>query len=111
MSDNPIMFIDKRDFIVKITPQIEGDKWTGEIDVSLIHSKEIDLPNEDIEQLTYLANLVASSIPVMETDEFVRETLHNYVMQMVGEEYEDEQEPYTDNVVPLTFESKTRGNA
>ena len=50
-------------------------------------------------------------LSVMETDEFVRETLHNYVMQMVGEEYEDEQEPYTDNVVPLTFESKTRGNA
>lgn len=113
--------IDDNDFIIRIRPHIDKEKrWSGEIDVSIINLSQNDLDNEDFNAMMYLSKLVAASIPAMDENDSIR-----VAMQDVLEDYEsagniDEEEMMDfdvdisdegDNVVRLTFNSKTQGSA
>lgn len=113
--------IDDNDFIIRIRPHIDKEKrWSGEIDVSIINLSQNDLDDEDFNAMMYLSKLVAASIPAMDENDSIR-----VAMQDVLEDYEaagniDEEEMMDfdvdisdegDNVVRLTFNSKTQGSA
>lgn len=94
------------DFLIKITPQMEGKEWNGAIDVSLIHSPDNPLDDDSFANLSMIVNMMAASLPVMEENEDFRNQLFQYVDDMGDEE------PYEpDNVVTLDMFTKTKGNA
>lgn len=94
------------DFLIKITPQLDGAEWNGAVDVSIIHSPDNPLDDDSFANLTMIANMMAAALPVMEESDEIRDHLFQYVSEM---EIEDDYEQ--DNVVNLDMFTKTKGNA
>ena len=91
--------ISPNDFIIQISPVFsDGNEWSGDVSVSVIHSDENELDIEDFETLYSFTKFLCSLIPFLTGSmedssnkylDSVRETLHNKF---------DE-----DNVVKLNF--------
>ena len=115
------MTIDDEDFIIRIRPSIEdGGEWTGEIDISIISQPDNPLNDEGYGQIMHFCKRMCATVPLMESDEQLRDTVHSYVLEVVDNEPEDmiEQDDQDitithedGNVVRLNFNSKTGGNA
>lgn len=103
--------LDGNDFLIRISPLCENGKWTGRVDVSILSSADNSLNETDFNTVTKLAEMVASSIPVMEHDDYVLDTLEEYADRMNEALAELEEAEYDDNVIKLDVRTKTRGNA
>ena len=114
------------DLLIRIKPHIKRKQWTGEIDVSIISSEDNPLNDQDFDNMMFLCELIASSIPIMEEDEYVRSALFEYAesyrntMEVVDDpqgyrpEGLEEDEPVVDkegNIIKINFSTKTRGSA
>ena len=107
---------DSNDFLIKLSPSMdENNEWDGSLSVSIVSSKDNDLDDDDFESMIYLANIVSSSIPLMEIDEDFRAQLVDYADELL-DKYGDASEdtPYDDvkdlnhegNVVKVDFRKK-----
>jgi hypothetical protein len=111
--------IGNEDFIVKVTPHLDKNKnWSGEIYVSIMSSTDNELNDKDFNDLMFLSQMIASSIPLMENDEYYREVLADYVNEYIYERdletIDDNEEMSYDkdgNIISINFNTKTRGNA
>ena len=110
--------IKPEDFIIGIRPDIdENNVWTGEVTMNIVTSKENPLDDDDYYALLAFCKVICSSVPVMEEDDYVRKKLEDK-----ADEYEKYvEEPLKkkkgkvvdkqDNVVILSFDADTKGNA
>tara|TARA_R100000149_G_C5814402_1_gene96341 strand:+ start:79 stop:432 length:354 start_codon:yes stop_codon:yes gene_type:complete len=110
--------VKKEDFIIRIRPYIDREgSWNGDIDVAIITQPENNLEDEDYFQVMHFCKMIASSIPVMELNEDFRELVHDYVVEKVDNNTEDEVKDKPKvlsedgNVVEIDFKTKTKGNA
>ena len=122
MTDNADRHIKDNDFLIRIRPQSdETNEWTGEIDVAIITNDDKNMSDDDYYQILHLTKMVACTIPLMETHEDIRDTVHNFVMDY-EEDNMTEQDisvdsdrgkvlEIDDNVVTLSFGSNTKGSA
>lgn len=117
MDLNKIQFEDE-DFVIRVRPAINRHEWTGEIDISIISSGDNPMDDESYGQLMHFCKMMCATVPIMETDEKLRDTVHEYVLNVVdAEEFpveEDKRLVITGedgNIVHLDFGSKTKGNA
>ena len=107
---------DSNDFLIRLSPSIdENNEWDGSLGVSIVTSKDNDLGDEDFEHMIYLANIVASSIPYMETDEDFRTQLVDYTDELLDKYEEEEQDDVSElnhegNVVKVDFRNKHQGD-
>jgi len=108
--------IEGNDFLVRIRPSLTDEGiWTGEIELAVVSSPENTLQDDDYVGMMHFCKMVASSIPVMETNEDFRELVHDYVIEIVDNYSEDEVKREIEvvnqegNVVTVDF--KTKGNA
>lgn len=106
------------DFIIRIRPFREKDgEWNGEIDISIITQPSNDLSDEDYYQVMHFCKMMASTVPIMEENEVIRDLVHEYVMSTLDKEYEIELEPKPEvvnregNVINIDFRTKTKGSA
>jgi hypothetical protein len=106
------------DFIIRVRPSLDRDEWTGEIDISIVSSGDNPMDDESYGQLMHFCKMMCATVPIMETDEKLRDTVHEYVLNVVdAEEFpieEDKRLVITGedgNIVHLDFGSKTKGNA
>jgi hypothetical protein len=114
MQDN--MSVQDNDFIVRIRPMLTDEGiWSGEIDLAVITSPDNELQDDDYVGIMHFCKMVASAIPVMETNEDFRELVHNYVVEIVDSMQEEVVDKTLEvvnqegNVVTVDF--KTKGNA
>ena len=116
MNLNDYEFEDE-DFVIRVRPTLDKEEWTGEIDVTIMSNGISPLDDDDFEQLMHFCKMVCSSIPLMENNVEVRDTLHDYVLEVVNQEYEVEEKEELivtgedGNVIHLNFNSKTGGSA
>ena len=122
MTDNADRHIKDNDFLIRIRPQSDAtNEWTGELDVALITTDDKTMSDDDYYQILHLTKMVACTIPLMETHEDIRDTVHNFVMDY-EEDNMTEQDisvdsdrgkvlEIDDNVVTLSFGSNTKGSA
>lgn len=120
MTDNADRHIQENDFIIRIRPQSENNEWTGEIDVAIITNDDKNMSDDDYYQILHLTKMVACTIPIMEEDELLRDTVHNFVMSF-EDSITEEDIPVDsdrgkvleidDNVVTLSFGTRTKGSA
>jgi len=112
--------IEDEDFVIRVRPTVDGGQWTGEVDIAIIAGADNPLDDEGYTQLMHFCKMMCSTVPIMESDETIRNLVHTYVMEVVdnedGIDVELEQElgvekEYDGNVVHLTFNSKTGGSA
>lgn len=106
------------DFIVRVRPYLTDEGiWSGEIDVAIITQPENDLQDDDYFQMMHFCKMLASTIPVMEVNEDLRELVHNYVVEVVDKHEESVLEDKLevvderDNIIKIDFASRTKGNA
>lgn len=122
MTDNADRHIKDNDFLIRLRPQSdETNEWTGEIDVAIITNDDKNMSDDDYYQILHLAKMVACTIPLMETHEDIRDTVHNFVMDYEEDNMTEHDIPVDsdrgkvleidDNVVTLSFGSKTKGSA
>ena len=106
----------EEDFVIRITPFHKDGNWDGDVQVGLISSVDNPLNDEDFAYLSHLCSMICSVIPVIEEDEYVRDALHDYVLNRLDEdlpenEADNDQPRYTSEGNVLTINTKTRGNA
>ena len=102
-----------------VIPSLNGDDWTGEIDISIISQANNPLNDEGYNQVMHFCKMMCATVPIMEQDETIRNLVHTYVMEIVDKEttvvVEEEDElvitKEDGNVVHLNFGSKTKGSA
>ena len=117
MTDEDYMVQRPEDFVIRVRPFLDNDGiWNGEIDVAILTQKN-DLIEDDYIQMMHFCKMLASTIPIMEVNEDLRELAHNYVVENIDKEYEVELEQKPDitygddNIVTIDFKTKTKGNA
>ena len=111
--------IENGDFIIRVRPTVDDEEWTGEIDISIISQGDNPLNDEGYGQLMHFCKMMCATVPLMESDENLRIIVHNYVMEVVDNDYEDVVEDDDEviitkedgNIVHLSFGSRTKGNA
>jgi hypothetical protein len=59
---------------------LDGDKWTGEITISVLASTNSDLDEESYNQIMHFCTMMCATVPLMEEDEDMRDYVHDYVM-------------------------------
>ena len=78
---------DVNDFIIRMKPNFDtGGAWNGFIDLDIITDNKRTMAQKDYLKIMQVASLVCSSLPLMELDENFRDTLCNYVEDMIKEE-------------------------
>lgn len=108
------------DFIIRIRPEVEEGAWTGDVNITILNSSNVNLTEESYGDMMHFCKMLCSTIPMMEEDEDFRNFVSDYVSenidgQHLGNLVEDIQ-PCTftsenDNVIRLNFGTKTKGNA
>ena len=109
------------DFLIRIRPfQHEDGMWTGEVDITVVATPDNNMEEEDYSQVMHFCKMVASTVPLMESEKSIRDLVHDYVVNVVDNEMELDVEleeevgvekTYDGNVVHLAFNTKTGGNA
>jgi len=107
------------DFVVRVRPfRDEDGSWTGEIDLAVITFPNNDFDDEDYSHLIHFCTMMASTVPIMEDNEEIRDLVHNYVMESFDNEYEPvvQEEKSTTvehdgNVIKINFNTQTKGSA
>ena len=80
------MSFEDEDFIIRVRPGLDGEEWTGEIDISIIAGGENPLNDEGYGQVMHFCKMMCSTVPIMEKDEAIRNIVHAYVMEVVDKE-------------------------
>ena len=101
------------DFVVNVRPQIDKHfKWTGEVYISIMSSEDNPLDDDDYYGVLDFCRAMCATVPLMERDEDLR-------LRAVDEANRNDEIPSPkgkvvdrhDNVVVLSFEADTDGNA
>ena len=114
---NVINQLRKEDFVISIRPQLDSKRiWTGEVDLSIVTSVDNPLTDDDYYGLLSFCKVVCSSVPVMEEDEYVRKKLEDKAdafdeLNFAPEKKKGKVVDRHDNVVVLSFDADTDGNA
>ena len=115
-----IKSLKEEDIVVCIRPTvINKEEWSGDVSISIMAGRTNPLLDEDYYSLLHFAKMVCASVPLMEKSEELREMIHNYVLSDVDNQQSIEQEDNdrgkvldrTDNVVTISFGTKTKGTA
>ena len=102
------MDFDPNDFIVRITPFLDQKgNWTGELMVCTVTTGENTTTDDDYVNLMRLCHMVCASIPAMEEDTDIRDTLAKYANDVLEDEEDNTPkatvESVEDNVVKVKF--------
>ena len=111
------------DFVIVLKPDMRkldtGKEaiWTGEVSVKLLTDLAKHTLNDyEFENMSRISNLMAASIPAMHDNKIVRHIIDYYLdnsaIDLEHIDIEEVEEEVTDsNIIKLTFNSETEGNA
>ena len=111
------------DFVIVLKPVMRklatGKEalWTGEVSVKLLTDLAKHTLNDyEFENMSRISNLMAASIPAMHENKIVRHIVDYYLdnssIDLEHIDIEEVEEEVTDsNIIKLTFNSETEGNA
>ena len=104
--------INPEDFLIQVKPMLNpAKKWTGEVDVSVVSSKENPLNDEDYYGVLEFCRIICASIPMMEKDESLRTKAVDYLKQQDKIEIQKEKPKIIDkhdNVIVVSFDRKDK---
>tara|TARA_Y100000401_G_C8189219_1_gene157899 strand:- start:230 stop:562 length:333 start_codon:yes stop_codon:yes gene_type:complete len=104
--------INPEDFLIQVKPMLNPAKrWTGEVDVSVVSSKENPLSDEDYYGVLEFCRIICASIPMMEKDASLRTKAVDYLKQQDELEMQKEKPKIIDkhdNVIVVSFDRKDK---
>ena len=109
LEDRIFMEFDANDYVVRLSPFLdESGAWTGELLVGTVTTEENDMSDEDHYNLMQITKLVCASVPAMEEDDYIRDTLNDIVDRV--EEEDDTPDATIDsveeNVINVNFKQR-----
>jgi hypothetical protein len=108
--------MDATTFNIQLKPDLDDDDcWTGGLEVSIMHDKHNPMDRHSFLHLQHLAEIVACSVAFMEANPEVIKQIEDF-MNETSEDEEENMSGHTveeigDNVVKLSFNSRTKGRA
>lgn len=118
MDDESKFGIEANDFVIRVRPFTDDEgEWNGQIDLALVTQPANDLSDDDYTSLMHFCKMMASTVPIMEVNEDIRELVHDYVLETFDTDYEAvlEDKPaiisQDGNVIAIDFNTKTEGEA
>tara|TARA_B100000161_G_C33481539_1_gene382776 strand:- start:47 stop:403 length:357 start_codon:yes stop_codon:yes gene_type:complete len=110
--------LDEEDFVIKVHPHRDkNNKWTGDVTIGIITSKENPLTDDDFFYMMEFTNLICATVPMMNEDPSLRDRIEAYVQEeRKREEYNNRKvKPRVTskigNVINISFNDKTDGSA
>ena len=109
--------INPEDFIIQVKPMLNPAKrWTGEVDVSVVSSKENPLNDDDYYGVLEFCRVMCATVPLMEKDDDLRNKAIEWIekedkMHHKNNSKKGKVVDKHDNVVVLSFDSETKGNS
>lgn len=100
--DQTFISFEPNDFIIRISPVMQGDEWNGDINVGQVTTNENNLSNTDYSQLSILTEMLICAIQLIEKDESVRKEL----FKLAQESSKERQPKVTErdgNVIKVNF--------
>ena len=95
---------------IELEPELYDDgSWTGALRILILTSQNNPMPESSKESLLHLAQLVSSTVALMEKDEDLANRLENFIAE--PEENSLEVVSKDGNIINLYFKTKTRGEA
>jgi hypothetical protein len=91
---------------LELVPQTEGSYWTGEVTLNIIGDPDSRLDEESRASLLHLAQLVASSVPIMDLDPTLLNKMENFLESFVKEKFVKRDN--NSNVIYINFKTKKR---
>ena len=97
------------DVTVILRPSMDGDVWTGAFDVMVAGIGPVTLQPDEMQKMVGMGVLLASVVPLMETDREVAQTILTHCNEKYSElgEFDLEDEP--DAVTTLTAGTRCAG--
>ena len=115
-NDNELV-ISNNDFVILVSPTFKKDKWTGNVNINVAYPKNHDFTKETYDGIDFFVRMMIASLTLMEEHENIREVMYDYVSETWNlEDSKSNSRDVTieygeDNVINLTFNSDTEGNA
>ena len=108
--------IDDTSFYIQLKPTVdENYEWTGDLEVNIVTDKNNPIDKKSFMSMMSLSEIVACSVAYMEEYPELIEEIENFMDGPTFEKMNKDNKPtveYTDdNVIKLSFNSKTKGNA
>ena len=100
--DQTFISFEPNDFIIRISPVMQGDEWNGDINVGQVTTIENNLSNTDYSQLSIMTEMLICAIQLIEKDESVRKEL----FKLAQESSKERQPKVTErdgNVIKVNF--------
>ena len=63
------MSFEDEDFIIRVRPGLDGEEWTGEIDISIISQGENPLNDEGYGQVMHFCKIFPDLLPLLEKED------------------------------------------
>ena len=93
---------------LELVPKVDGTYWTGEVVLNIIAHPDSKLDAESRASLMHLAQLVASSVPIMDLDPGLLTKLENFLESFVKNKFVRREED--SNIIHIDFKTKKRNN-
>ena len=100
--DQTFISFEPNDFIIRISPVMQGEEWNGDKNVGQVTTNENNLSNTDYSQLSILTEMLICAIQLIEKDESVRKEL----FKLAQESSKERQPKVTErdgNVIKVNF--------
>ena len=115
----------RKDFVIRVRPDLDKySEWNGAVDVSIITDPDNKMDDEAYYQVLHLCKMMCAIVPLTEDDCDLRDDINDFIEKVVDKDYHDmvkrkmqESKPKAnvvnveDNVIHITIDSDTKGNA
>jgi len=110
--------MNSEDFHINIRPNLnKNGTWVGDVNVSILIAEDNPLNDDDYASLLHFTKMICASVPIMEMSPELRQLAHDYVMEEESTDFDFKPDKKgkvidrTDNVVTISFGTKTEGSA
>jgi hypothetical protein len=112
----------RKDFIIRVRPSLNRrHEWTGAVDIGIITDPDNKMNDDDYYQVLHLCKMMCAIVPLTEDDNELRDDINDFIEKVVDKDYHDmikeKNKPKAnivgvkDNVIHITIDSDTEGNA
>ena len=111
--------------MIRVRPDLNKySEWNGAVDVSIITDPDNKMDDEAYYQVLHLCKMMCAIVPLTEDDCDLRDDINDFIEKVVDKDYHDmvkrmkeKSKPKAnvvnveDNVIHITIDSDTKGNA
>ena len=90
---------------IELNPRTDKDYWTGEVELNIVADPSSSLDEESRSSLLHLAQLVCTSIPLMDLDPNVARKMENLLKSHIKSYFKPIED---DNVIKIDFKTKKK---